>query len=306
MNNQLPENQVPQERIFRPIEKLLFLSATLFVFWMIAVGVISVFFESKGLNLENGLSFLSSESSLDMRNFARATLLFQQLLAFLIPGLIAAWVFYRGKWQYVVGTRPAPPWRLLGLGLLFLAAAFPLAQSLFQLNSFIVEKIDFLAALQTTEEAIIDSIKGMLRMDSIWEMLLSLLVMAAVPAIGEELIFRGFIQRILAQWTAKPYLAIFLASLIFGLIHFEIERLLSIIALGMVLGLIYHWTKNLWVSIIGHFLFNGVQVIAAFFAQDKLGDIAAAEGESMPIYVTLISLPILFLIAKKLEAGNVD
>lgn len=305
MDNQLPEAGGSPKRIFQPREKLLFLSATVFILWMIATGVVYMAFDSKGLDLTNGFSFLSSESPVEMRNFARAALLIQHLLMFLVPGLIAAWIFYRDEWQFEVGTRPLPQANILGLGVLFLAASFPLAQTLFQANSFLVEKIGALSSLVATEDAIMNTIEGMLRMDSPWEMIFSLLVMAAVPAVGEELIFRGFIQRILERWSGKPYVAILIASLLFGLVHFEIQRLLAIIALGMVLGLLYSWTRNLWVSIIAHFLFNGIQVVAAYFAQDKLSEIAASEGESMPIYVTLISLPILFFIGKKIKDKSI-
>jgi membrane protease YdiL (CAAX protease family) len=87
-------------------------------------------------------------------------------------------------------------------------------------------------------------------------------------------------------------------------VHFEVQRLFAIIALGIVLGLIYYWTRNLWVSIFAHFLFNGSQVVAAYFYQDELGEIASADGQSMPIWVTLISLPALYFIGKKLRDLN--
>lgn len=301
MDNQLPEMGEQPKRTLHPKEQLLFLSATIFIFWMMASGLLYLVFNSKGLDITNGFSFLSKDSPVEMRNFARAALLVNHLLMFLVPALAASWLFYKSEWQFVVGTRPLPKIRPLALGLLFLAASFPLAQTLFQVNSWLVEKASFLASFQETEATIMATIEGMLRMDSIWEMLFSLVVMALVPAIGEELVFRGLIQRILAKWMGKPYLAILIASLIFGLVHFEIERLFAIIFLGIILGLLYHWTKNLWVSIAGHFLFNGSQVVAAYFAQDKLAEIAATDGEPMPILVTLASLPILFFIGKKIR-----
>lgn len=305
MNGTSPDIDEKPRRSFAPQEILLLLSGTMFLCWLLANGLVYLSFQSQGLNFDGGFSFFNRDSPPEMRNFVRAALLVNHLLTFLVPALIVGWLFYRNRWQHEVGTRPAPALGVLALGILFTVAAFPLAQVVFQANSWLAEQVGFLAPLIELENSTMGMLEGMLVMDSPWEMLFSVLVMAALPAVGEELVFRGFVQRLIGQWTGRPYVAILITSLLFGLVHFQVQRLLAIVLLGIVLGLLFYWTRSLWISIFAHFLFNGIQVVVAFFNQDKLAEMAASEGEPIPIAITLLSLVALFFLAKKLNEVHV-
>lgn len=88
----------------------------------------------------------------------------------------------------------------------------------------------------------------------------------AVPM--EELFFRGVVQRYLEEWV-HPAVAIGVASTCFVVVHTggSVETGSQVVALGMfftfgvVLGVGYHWTENLFVPIIGHTMYNGIQVL---------------------------------------------
>lgn len=304
MNHSDTEPGEKPRRIFPPQEILLFLSGIVFLSWMIGSGLLYLIFQSQGLDLTEGFGFFGKESPLEMRNFVRASLLINHLTMFLVPALFTGWLFYRSNWQYEVGTLPAPKWQPLGLGILLMAASFPVAQLLFQVNGWLVEQMPFLDGLVESEASTMGMMEGLLVMQSPWEMLFSLLVMAAVPAIGEEMVFRGFVQRLLGKWLGKPYVAILITSLIFGLVHFQVQRLLAIILMGIVLGLLFYWTRSLWVSIAAHFLFNGSQVVLAYFSQDKIEQMAAAEGETIPIAVSIFFLGAMVFIGKKLHGQH--
>jgi len=84
------------------------------------------------------------------------------------------------------------------------------------------------------------------------------LVVAA--ALTEELLFRGFIQRIFERNMSGP-LAIVLAGLLFGLSHFNPPALPGISLLGMLFGYLAYATRNLWYPIAGHAVFNMVTLI---------------------------------------------
>jgi len=129
-----------------------------------------------------------------------------------------------------------------------------------------------------------------LNMENASELVISLLLVGVSAAVGEELLFRGIIQRYLMANTSSPHVAIFLASLIFGLFHMQLARFIPLTFLGLLLGYSYYYTKSIWVPIILHFLNNGLQVIAAYFAlkQGQLPDID--ELPEMPILAVVVSV----------------
>ena len=231
----------------------------------------------------------------------RGALLVNHLLSFLVPALLTGYVFFRQRWASEVGIRHIPPIGKLALGVLLTVMSFPMAQLAFMANRWVVEKISWLQSLIASESASENLMEGLLVMPSLWEMLFSLLVMAVVPAIGEEMVFRGILQKQMQRIMANPYIAIIITALIFSLAHFQVQRFFAIFLLGIVLGLIFYWTKNLWVPIAGHFVFNGTQVVAAYVSQEDLDKLNAGEDVQLPFAVIAFSFVAIFLISKKLK-----
>jgi len=86
----------------------------------------------------------------------------------------------------------------------------------------------------------------------------TLVLVAVLAGIGEELLFRGVVQNGLAQaWHPGP--ALVLASLLFGLAHaISLAYLLAASLIGFYLGLFYHLTGNLLVPILIHALYDWI------------------------------------------------
>jgi uncharacterized protein len=256
---------------------------------MLGSGIIALACQLQNIDIQEVFAAFGKDSPLQERNFMRGTLLLNHMTTFLVPPLIAGWIFYKKRWPEASQLDQKPQVGTLGLGILFVMTAFPLAQAAFTANRWLVEQVPFLDALVKTETATEGLVEGLLVMHSPWELLFSLLVISIVPAIGEEMVFRGFIQRHLIRWTNKPALAIGLTALLFSLAHFQIQRLLAILMLGVVLGLLFYWTKNLWVPIAAHFLNNGAQVVLAYFNQEKLRELNQGTGEDLPAAVVIVS-----------------
>ena len=286
-----------------PKQILLFLTALVFLCMMLGSGLIALACKIQGVDFQSTISGFGKESSSEMRNFMRGALLVNHLLSFLIPALLTGYVFFRKKWSSAVEIRRAPLSSQLGLGVLMTVLAFPLAQVAFTANRWLVDKITFLQQFLPTESSSEDLMEGLLVMPSPWEMLFSLVVMAAIPAIGEELVFRGLLQKQLQRIQSNPYIAILVTAMVFSLAHFQVQRFLAIFLLGLVLGLVFHWTKNLWVPIAGHFVFNGTQVIAAYFSQEDLDQLNANQEIEMPFGIIAFSMILVLFIAKKLKDG---
>jgi membrane protease YdiL (CAAX protease family) len=117
---------------------------------------------------------------------------------------------------------------------------------------------------------------------SVGDMLLALLVIAILPAIGEEVVFRGLMQNELFRATKNPHIAIWVAAFIFSAIHFQFFGFVPRLLLGALFGYLYLWSGNLWIPILAHFFNNGLQIVAMYFVNNKVIDVDAEVETSAP------------------------
>lgn len=106
-------------------------------------------------------------------------------------------------------------------------------------------------------------LKFLKEINSIPNTLLMLFGMAIIPAIVEEICFRGFFQNMFGRFMPW-WLSILVAAFIFSAVHMQVAQLPLRMVMGIILGYSYYYTRNLWVPIIGHFLNNGIIVIQAY------------------------------------------
>ncbi len=126
--------------------------------------------------------------------------------------------------------------------------------------------------------------------DSVGEFLLAFVVMSILPAVGEELVFRGYLQPYLIGLTKNVFAGIFISSLIFGVFHFQVSGLLPRMLLGMVFGYLYFWSGNIYLPIFGHFVNNAFSLILAGLYKLGYIDIDISENLSVSWVQFLISL----------------
>lgn len=112
-------------------------------------------------------------------------------------------------------------------------------------------------------EEVAEQLTYALRGSNLW---VSLLVVALLPAIGEELFFRGFVFSSL-EGRVKPGTAIFLTSLMFSLMHIEFIRLPPTFILGLAFTLALFKTGSILVPALMHFVNNGVAVASMFYPE---------------------------------------
>ncbi len=129
-----------------------------------------------------------------------------------------------------------------------------------------------------------------LNVSGIWPLLINILVIGIIPAIGEELLFRGVLQKIFIKWTNNIFLGVFITSLAFAILHFQFLSVLPRFILGMILGYIFVWTRSLWMPIIAHFVNNSLAVVYYHLMyNDKIGEGIENVGkpENDPVYAIL-------------------
>tara|TARA_B110000967_G_scaffold159322_1_gene164896 strand:- start:170 stop:1042 length:873 start_codon:yes stop_codon:yes gene_type:complete len=106
--------------------------------------------------------------------------------------------------------------------------------------------------------------KHFLKMNTTGDLFFNLLVMAIIPALGEELLFRGYLQQKICHWLDKPHFAIIITAILFSAIHMQFQGFLPRFVLGIVLGYLFYWSGSLWLPIIAHFLNNAIAITFAY------------------------------------------
>lgn len=147
-----------------------------------------------------------------------------------------------------------------------------------------------------------DIIKAFLNYSTIYELLYTLLIISIVPAIGEELLFRGYLQQEITKWTKWPHLAILITAFLFSVVHLDAQAIIPRLTLGVLLGYFYYLSRNLWLPIIAHFINNAQVVIFAHdsFKIDSEGYsfLASYSNYALGLF-SLISVAILFYLFYK-------
>jgi len=137
----------------------------------------------------------------------------------------------------------------------------------------------------------------------IGELIIALTVVVLLPALGEEVLFRGIIQRKLAQHWANVHVAIWVSAAIFSAIHFQFYGFLPRMILGALFGYLYYWSGRLSVAVLAHFVNNGFVLIMMFLYNTKVLKVNIEEIKTMPLTTILASIvlttAILFEIRKR-------
>ncbi len=207
-----------------------------------------------------------------------AMLALSQLLSYLVPAVIAARTLFGENWLGVLGLRPFPaPLKLL-LGLLIFIATVPFTAYLAQLN-LSLDLSEWQAAI---EGDIAEVLEEIIVNTSLPIFFLVLIAVAALPALGEEMVFRGLLQPGFVKMTGSSHFGIWLTAAFFGLVHLQFAGILPRVFLGAVLGFLAWHSQRLWIPVVAHALFNGVQAVAARLgALDVVAD-ASDEASRHP------------------------
>lgn len=222
--------------------------------------------QTQGVNLETIISGLNEQSARSLRDIVRMANLLNHLATFTLPALLVALLLYKRDWIAFFKLNGLPSLGILFTSIFFVIVAFPFVQITYWLN----HQLPLPEWMRTMEETTSDMVKGLLVMDSPTELVFNLLIIAVIPAIGEELIFRGIVQQQFQRLLRSPVLAIWLSAILFSAIHLQFVGFLPRMVLGATLGYIFYWTRSLWTPILAHFVTNAMQVIAQYVTNGKL------------------------------------
>ncbi|AEV33021.1 CAAX amino terminal protease family [Owenweeksia hongkongensis DSM 17368] len=267
------------------------------VFSFLGVVLVPLFFPISFVELMENISSITS-GNVGILKFLQ---LFAATGTFVVPALVAAYLFSNKPKGYLkVNSFPKPILVVLLLVVISLGAN-AVSDLLYRFTAAIPwpEALHFIKdILDKAESAMTAQMQKFLIMENVWQFAFSFLVMAILPAVGEELLFRGVIQRVMKRGFGGMHLAVWVTAFLFALLHQQFYAFLSIMALGVVLGYIKEWSGSIWVPIILHLINNGAIILGVYFLELPYDN----EGMLGDKVNWAISLPMLVVFAAALLA----
>lgn len=230
--------------------------------------------QSGGYELEDLLKNLADNNTLHNRNLVRFANMAVHLMSFTVPCLLLAYFIRRGKWYEYLSLEKIPSGRIIMLSALLILVAMPFTSLTYWINM----QVPLPEWAVSLEDDATEMINALLTMDGPVELLLNLLIIALIPAIGEELLFRGVFQKVLTKTLRNDDVAIWVTAFLFSMMHMQFEGFIPRFLLGAILGYLFSWSRNLWVPIAAHFFFNGIQVVVKYLAGDLLDNYEAGTS----------------------------
>ena len=245
-----------------------------------------------GMHLEDIMN-MSQSGAVDFSpGLTRILLLTQHLMSFILPGFAFGLVFYRSGLIKGLDLAVNPGFLLSLLGIFFLMAAYPLVNLSYLVN----ESIPLPDWANLFEDQAEDTMMAILEMKTPMIFIANLLIIAILPGIGEELIFRGILQKQVGFIFKSPVAGIWIAAFVFSAIHLQFEGFLPRMVLGAVLGYLYYWTGNLWVSMIAHGFNNGIQVALIYFTGMDISTFDEKNSNQLEWWMLPLSIVVMFLL----------
>lgn len=231
----------------------------------------------------------------------RVLLVLNSIMVFIIPAYLYNYISDRNfLYQYGIEEPKSTnywPWAFM---------LFTVSLPLVIASAWANQQIDLPVWAQQSEDNINGIIESLLKNNSIPGFIFNIVVMAFLPAVGEEWFFRASLQRLLSTWFKKEWIAIICTGFLFSLLHFQFEGFLPRFILGMILGLIFSKTKNIWACILLHFLFNAIQITTAFFNIDKLSNMNKEQIPSPNWWIVSLCTIILIYLISSSSKNNTE
>jgi uncharacterized protein len=241
------------------------------------------------------ISMLAAPDYSDIRvvNAMKTVQIINMAGGLLLPAIIYLWLCTTVTNTYSIFKKPASALAIL-LSFFLIIFAQPVIGWASELNSYLTLP----GGLSFVEEWIKNAEKqgeliteAFLSTTSGSGLLLNIFMIAILPALAEELLFRGILARLFKDWTRNIHLAVLLSSFIFAAIHLQFYGFLPRFLLGIALGYLFFWSGGLWLPVIAHFTNNFLSVIVEFlFRKGIVNTNAENFGMDNAAWLTIISV----------------
>lgn len=123
------------------------------------------------------------------------------------------------------------------------------------------------------------------------ELVFALFLMALVPAVGEELFFRGALFSVCRKMFKNVHVAIWVSAAIFSFIHFQFFGFVPRAVLGAMFSYMLVWTNSIWVPVTAHFVNNALAVLSYWFMGEEVAtaDMQDLMGDGSFTFTLIVS-----------------
>jgi membrane protease YdiL (CAAX protease family) len=257
-----------------------------------------------------GIDILNRLSSPDlgdpsMVNALKAVQMISMIGGLLIPGLLFAILTENKPASFLKINVFNVPLALVA-GVLIMIVIQPVVSYSFEINSHL-NLPDSLAGIeewmQKTEDDAAHITDAFLSTTRLMGFLVNVFMIALLPALCEEILFRGVLGGLLRNWTGNTFFAVMLSALVFAAVHLQFYGFLPRFILGIVLGYLYFRSGSLWVPIMAHFTNNLLSVVIEFLYRKGITSFNADQfGMNQDLSWVLLS--IVFTIAILYYSGK--
>ena len=293
----------------KPFPQLLFsgfvILVIFFSFMLLSMLLAMPLFGTDSLLQITGIADLSDPESIRVLKYFQIT---QSFGLFIVPYLVLAWLFHGHVAEYLLlNKKSASPSVLMVVALVFFS--LPFVNFIAGWNS----RMQFPASLENlevwmknAEERAAALLEVFLKVDSIGGLLFNLFMIAVLAGIGEELLFRGVIQRIFTSWTRSHHWGVWISAILFSALHMQFYGFVPRMLLGVMFGYLLVWSGSMWLPVIAHIFFNAISVIGIHMIDKGLlapefEDIGSSPGS---YYLAAISLALVLLLLLLIRNEN--
>jgi uncharacterized protein len=248
-----------------------------------------------GYDSKKVMDVLAGNATAADATFLRLALLMQHLFLFFIPAAITLWICYKQKALAAAALDKRPLSISVVLGVFWLIVSMAFIQYSYQIN----KAIPLPNWMMANEDNVKKTMETLFSLKGFAGAFVNTLLIGVMPAISEELLFRGVIQRQLGRLLHNDHAQVWITAAIFSAIHFQFQGFLPRMILGALLGYMLVWSRSLWVPVIVHGFNNGMQVIALYAMNLKPEDMEKMEkGENIHWTIGGASLMVMLIVGK--------
>lgn len=224
----------------------------------------------------------------------------QSIGLFIIPPFIIGWLIYGNSYEFLfLNKKPYASSVLLVLLLtIIISPGINFTGTLNSKMAFPEWMSGIEEWMRNAEDSAEKLTEAFLRIETVWGLFFSLFMIAFLPAVGEELLFRGVIQRIFSEWTKNSHWGIWISAFLFSALHLQFYGFLPRLLLGVLFGYLLVWSGTMWLPVIAHFVNNAAAVIAWYLVDKNLvsPEIEDYGATSESFYMAAISLLLAILL----------
>lgn len=250
---------------------------------VVLAGIVQIFITKQmlpvGVSINNQKEVLKATLAPENVSLARASQFFGTLMLLFVPSVLWSFVS-NGKNPFWVGFNKHVNFSQIAIGFLIIFLSGMAATPFADFTKYILHYFPSVDSVAKTMENTYNAQAAALsNLSTTSEYFVALIIMALLPALFEELFFRGVLQNLLVRWWQKPILAIIVTSILFSLVHSSIYLFLSRALLGFALGYMFYKTKNIWVNIGAHFINNTLALTALYAVKKSTGKVDLSKIE---------------------------